>query len=180
MPIQWIGLLGILIFAVWLKALPTVGMTSSTYESGLTYYADVLKHMFLPATMAGLWYVAQFVLYVRASMLNVLSQDYITAAMAKGLPSRMIYLTHALRNALLPVITLVGLQVGYLLTGLVVLETLFGWPGVGNLLYLSMEARDYPTILGIFLFVGISVLVGNLIADLAYAFVDPRIRYQRI
>ena len=178
LPVQWLGLLGIIIFGLYLGWFPTIGITNSFNETGLSYIGDVLDHLFLPAALLIIWYMAQYILFTRASMMDVLSQDYIIAAKAKGLSSRRIYLTHALRNALLPVVSLAGLQIGLLLTGAVVIETLFGWPGVGRLLYTSMTSRDYPVVLGIFYIIAIFVLIGNLIADLVYAFIDPRIRFQ--
>jgi peptide/nickel transport system permease protein len=178
LPVQWLGLLGIIVFALYLGWVPTIGMTNGFNETGFGYVGDVIDHLILPAGLIAVWYMAQFILYTRASMMDALSQDYIIAAKAKGLRSRRIFLTHALRNALLPVVSLAGLQIGLLLTGAVVIETLFAWPGVGRLLYESMIARDYPVVLGGFYIIAIFVLIGNLIADLIYAFIDPRVRYK--
>jgi peptide/nickel transport system permease protein len=178
LPIQWLGLLGIIIFGVYLHWFPTIGMTNGFTETGLPYVYDLVDHLVLPVSLLVIWYMAQYILYTRASMMNALTQDYIVAAKAKGLSSRRIYLTHALRNALLPIVSLAGLQIGLLLTGAVVIETLFGWPGVGRLLYISMTSRDYPVVLGTFYVIAIFVLVGNLISDLTYALIDPRVRYQ--
>ena len=137
-----------------------------------------LHHMILPAAVLGLGSVASFMRYTRGSMLDVIRQDYITVARAKGLNEKAILLTHALRNALIPVITIIGLDIPYLIGGTVIIESIFAWPGMGTYSLGAITARDYPVIMGVNFMVALVVLLSNLITDIAYAFVDPRIRYQ--
>ncbi len=164
MPVFWLGLLLILVFSVRLGWLPSVGKGS-------------LAHFILPSITLATIPTAIIARISRASMLDVVQQNYIMTARAKGLSEPKIVIKHALRNALIPIITVGGLQMGNLLGGAVVTETVFAWPGMGRLLVNSVIARDYPMVQGAVLLLGITVIFINLLVDLAYAFTNPRIRY---
>jgi peptide/nickel transport system permease protein len=139
--------------------------------------ADALRHIILPALALGTIPLAVIARMTRASMLEVLSRDYIRTAEAKGLRQRNVVLHHALRNALLPILTVVGLQVGSLLAGAILTETIFSWPGIGRWVFESIEARDYAIVQGASLFIAVVVVIVNLATDLLYSAVDPRIKY---
>lgn len=165
MPVFWFGLLAILIFSVQLGWFPVAGRGS-------------LMHLLLPAVTLGLSSMAIIARMTRSSMLEVLNQDFIRTARAKGLFGRGVVMKHALRNALVPVVTVVGLQFGQLLAGAVITETVFSWPGIGRLLVDSIRARDYPVVQGAVLLIAVSFIFINLVVDLVYGFIDPRIRYE--
>jgi peptide/nickel transport system permease protein len=171
-PTFWFGLVVIYAFSVKLDWLPVGGM----YTIGNGSFADYAYHLIAPAMVLALVTVAIWSRYMRSSMLEVSSQDYVRTAVAKGLPRRVVILRHALRNALLPMITLAGLQLPTLLGGALVTETVFTWPGMGRLYLDSIGYRDYPVIMGLLMFTALLVLLGNLGADLLYAIYDPRIR----
>jgi peptide/nickel transport system permease protein len=192
MPIFWLGLMLNWFFAVRLGWLPSVTRLDSSIElhritnliivdSLLTGNAEALlngiKHLILPSVALGTIPMAIIARMTRSAMLEVLEQDYVRTARAKGLAERVVIFKHALKNALLPVITILGLQVGLLLSGAVLTETIFAWPGIGRWLYLSILARDYPIVQGMALFITFLFLMVNLLVDLSYALVDPRIRY---
>jgi peptide/nickel transport system permease protein len=178
MPTFWLGLLLILIFSLQLGWFPTMGMTTLGRErAGLAGLADVAHHLVLPTITLGMFYLAIYARLIRASMLEVLGQEFITTAWSKGLPANAVYYKHALRNALLPVITVAGLQIGFMFTGAVLTETIFAWPGMGGLTYQAILQRDYALLMGLFLMVSVCVILMNLATDLVYTFVDPRIRY---
>jgi len=178
MPTFWLGLILILIFSLQLGWFPTMGMTTLGRErSGLAGLADVAHHLVLPTITLGMFYLAIYARLIRASMLEVLGQEFITTAWSKGLPASAVYYKHALRNALLPVITIAGLQIGFMFTGAVLTETIFAWPGMGGLTYQAILQRDYALLMGLFLMVSVCVILMNLATDLVYTFVDPRIRY---
>jgi peptide/nickel transport system permease protein len=192
MPIFWLGLMLNWFFAVRLGWLPSVTRLDSSIElhritnliivdSLLTGNAEALlngiKHLILPSVALGTIPMAIIARMTRSAMLEVLEQDYVRTARAKGLAERVVTFKHALKNALLPVITILGLQVGLLLSGAVLTETIFAWPGIGRWLYLSILARDYPIVQGMALFITFLFLMVNLLVDLSYALVDPRIRY---
>ena len=147
-------------------------------SSGLGWadVVDVLHHLVLPSLTLGLVYLAQYSRLSRAAMLDVLGADYIRTARAKGLPERLVLYKHALRNAVLPVVTILGLQFGNVLAGAIVVETVFNWPGLGRLAFESVLRRDYPTILGVLLFSSLVVIVMNQVTDLCYRLIDPRIK----
>jgi peptide/nickel transport system permease protein len=172
-PAFFFALVGLYIFALKLNWLPTFGMVTP----GSTDPFDHLKHLILPAIVLSLEALAGVMRYTRASMLDVLGQDYVTTARAKGLPERVVTLGHAFRNALLPVITVVSLRIPLLLGGAVVIEYIFQWPGMGTLAITSIEQRDYPVLMGLTLLTATLVLLSNLLADILYAYADPRIRY---
>lgn len=152
----------------------TVGL-----ESGFAgRAADVARHMVLPVLTLAFIYIAQYTLLARSVMIEVLGTDYIRTAKAKGLPHKAIIWKHALRNAILPVVTMAGLQMGYLFSGAIMVETVFSWPGLGQLAFESILRRDTPTILGILFFSTFMVIAANLLTDFAYRLLDPRIRAQ--
>ncbi len=178
MPTFWLGLILILVFSLQLGWFPTMGMATLGGErSGLSGLADVLHHLVLPTITLGTFYLAIYARLIRASMLEVLGQEFITTAWSKGLPARTVHYKHALRNALLPVITVAGLQIGFMFTGAVLTETIFAWPGMGGLTYQAILQRDYALLMGLFLMVSVCVILMNLVTDLVYTLVDPRIRY---
>jgi len=171
-PTFWFGLVMIYLFSVWLPWFPSGDM----HQPGDRSFLDYAHHLVLPCLVLTLVTVATWSRYMRASMLEVVNQDYIRTARAKGLRRRAILVRHALRNALLPMITIAGLQVPTLLGGALVTETVFTWPGMGRLFLDSLGYRDYPVVMGLLMFTAILVLLGNLIADLLYVVADPRIR----
>jgi peptide/nickel transport system permease protein len=178
-PTFWLALGAVLVLAVWLGVFPTSGIRDPTLGPStpwLVRAVDVLWHLALPATTLGLVAAAGTARYQRAALLDVLSQDYVRTARAKGLAERRVVLHHALRNALLPLITLLGLSLPFLLTGAVLIEYVFSWPGMGRLTAQAVAARDYPVVIAATMLAGIMVAVGNLVADLLYAVADPRIR----
>ncbi|MCX6050354.1 MAG: ABC transporter permease [Chloroflexi bacterium] len=166
---------GIFLLSLKLPLFPTSGMID--YGESATFLSRV-HHMILPAAVLGLGSVASFMRYTRGSMLDVIRQDYITVARAKGLNERAILVTHALRNALIPLITMIGLDIPYLIGGTVIIEVIFAWPGMGTYSLGAINARDYPVIMGVNFVIALVVLLSNLVTDIAYAFVDPRIHYE--
>jgi peptide/nickel transport system permease protein len=172
-PAFFFALVALYVFALRLNILPTFGMVTP----GSTDPFDHAKHLVLPAAVLSLEALAGVTRYTRAAMMDVLSQDFVTTARAKGLPARLVTLRHAFRNALLPVITVVSLRVPVLLGGAVVIEYVFQWPGMGTLAITSIEQRDYPVLMGLTLMTASLVLLSNLAADVLYAYADPRIRY---
>jgi peptide/nickel transport system permease protein len=171
-PTFWFGLVVIYVFSVRLKWLPAGNM----YTIGDGSLIDYLHHLIAPALVLALVEVAIWSRYMRASMIDVINQDFVRTARAKGLPERRVLVRHALRNALLPMITLAGLELPALLGGALVTETVFTWPGMGRLFLDSLGYRDYPVVMGILVFSALLVLVGNLLADILCACADPRIR----
>lgn len=178
MPLFWLGQMLIIVFALKLKLLPAQGMLSMTNTAtGIGKLPDLAIHLILPLMALGMRYLAMGARMTRASTLEVLSQDYIITARSKGLVENLVISRHAVPNALLPVVTLVGMNIGSMLTGSVLTEVVFGWPGMGRLLYDGIYARDYPLVTGIVIIVSVTVIVTNLITDLVYAVIDPRIKY---
>ncbi|MGA2785597.1 MAG: ABC transporter permease [Candidatus Bathyarchaeia archaeon] len=178
-PSFWVAQMLILLLAVEIPIFPAGGFQNLRNEStGGPAVLDVLWHLFLPVLTLLVAYMAEQFRLTRASMLEILGQDYITTARAKGVNRRTVIFSHGLRNALLPVVTLIGLRFGSIFTGAVLTEVVFGWPGVGRLMYESVIIRDYPVVLGCFIFVSSFVIVGAFITDLLYAAIDPRIRYE--
>lgn len=176
-PVFWSGLLLLLLFAIYLPIVPTGGMYNPAHgATGFAFIADVARHLVLPAVTLALIYLALYTRLARSSMLEVMGSDYIRTARAKGVPERTVLFKHALRNALMPVITIVGLQMSGMLAGTVLVETVFNWPGMGLLAYESILRRDNQLILGILLMSAILVIIGNLLTDIAYRLVDPRVR----
>ncbi len=178
MPTFWLALLLMILFGIDLGLLPISGIRSLNYDylpPGMAYL-DVVKHLILPVTLSAFGGLAGLSRYMRSNMLEVVRQDYIMTARAKGLSERTVIYKHALRNALLPVITILGLSVPGLIGGSVIFESIFAIPGMGQLFYMSVMARDYPVVMGILLIGAVLTLLGNLIADVSYALADPRIR----
>ncbi len=165
MPVFWLGLMLMLLFSIKLGWFPAVG-------------ADTLKHLVLPALTLGANSTAIIARMTRSSMLEVIRLDYIRTARAKGLPEKIVISRHALKNALIPVVTVIGLQTGILMGGAVLTEIVFAWPGIGRLLVESILSRDYPVVQGVVLLVATLFILINLIVDILYAYLDPRIRYQ--
>jgi len=176
-PVFWMGMLLIILLASVFPIFPVSGMRAiESSGKGCGDVLDVLHHLILPALTLGLVYLAQYSRLSRAAMLDVLGADYIRTARAKGLSDRAVLYKHALRNAVLPVITVLGLQFGNVLAGAIVVETVFNWPGLGRLAFESVLRRDYPTILGVLLFSAVVVVVMNQLTDLCYRLIDPRIK----
>jgi len=176
-PVFWMGMMLVILFASVLPIFPVAGMRAiDASGGGIAGVIDVLHHLVLPALTLALVYLAQYSRLARASMLDVLGADYIRTARAKGVAEHVVLYKHALRNAVLPVVTMLGLQFGNVLAGAILVETVFNWPGLGRLAFESVLRRDYPTILGVLLFSAIVVVVMNLLTDLAYRLIDPRIK----
>ena len=181
-PTFWLALLLMILFGVELNLLPISGLRSLVGYEALSPWGKLLDragHLLLPVLISAFGGLAGLSRYMRSSMLEVIRQDYITTARAKGLSERKVIYRHALRNALLPFITLMGLSVPGLIGGSVIFETIFSIPGVGQLFFYSVMARDYPVIMGMLVIVAVLTLLGNLLADVAYALADPRIREGR-
>lgn len=177
LPVFWTGIMLLILFASWIPIFPVSGMYDiSGPREGLTYVLDVLHHLVLPVVTLSTIYLAIYSRLARASMLDVLGADYIRTARAKGLRQGKVIYKHALRNAVLPVVTYAGLQFSHLLSGAVLVETVFSWPGLGTLAFDSLLRRDSPTLLGILFFSALIVIVVNLLTDLSYRLIDPRIR----
>jgi len=190
LPGFWLGLILIFVFSVMLKVLPVAGRAS--YGTGLHWqtgfllldamlqgnwpaFVDILRHLVMPALALSAGMMAMTMRLTRSSLLETIHQDYVRTAQAKGLPQRWVILRHALRNALLPVVTAITLNVGALLGGNMVVETVFSWPGLGRLVVEAVESRDYPLIRGCVLVYAVTYVFLNLIADLSYALLDPRV-----
>ena len=179
-PAFWLALLLMVLFGVVLGWLPISGMHSVNfpYFSFWGKLWDIIKHLILPVFVSAFGGLAYLSRYSRTSMLEVLRQDYIRTARAKGLSEKKVIYRHALRNALIPIVTLLGLSLPALIGGGFIFETIFAWPGMGRLGYQAIMARDYPVIMGVGVIAALLTLLGNLIADITYAFIDPRIRYR--
>ncbi len=173
-----VGHLLLVIFALRLGLFPVQNMSSANQGlTGAAYLLDVLTHLILPAATLSIVFLAQIMRLTRTAMLTVLTENFITAARAKGLSESRILYSHALRNALLPIVTVVGHDFGMLLSGAVLVETVFAWPGLGRLMIDALAMRDYPVLMGLFLMISVSVVVVNFMVDLTYSALDPRIRY---
>lgn len=168
----WFAILLIIVFSVNLGWLPSAGR----FTIGDASLVDRIKHLVLPAFVIALYSLAQLTYFTRSSMLEVLRTDYIRTARTKGLSERVVMMRHALRNGLIPVVTMLGLMVPRLVGGAVITETVFGWPGMGRLAADAAFQRDYPLIMGITIVVSVVVIISNLVTDLAYSFIDPRIQ----
>jgi peptide/nickel transport system permease protein len=177
MPIFWFGMLLLFVFAITLKWLPSAGMRDIIDpKTGLAYVLDVGRHAVLPVATLSAFNLPFFLRITRASLIGTLREDYITTADAVGVPRNRIFLRHALPNAMLPSITAFGLVLGFILTGAVMTETVFSWPGVGRLMWEAISNRDYPTMMGVFVFSSVAVVIASLLTDIAYAYLDPRVR----
>lgn len=178
-PSFWFGLMAIVLFSVYLQWLPAGGFSDITEaHTGIAAVLDIARHLVLPTLTLGLIFLAIYLRIMRASMLEVLSLDFVRTARAKGLPERIVVIKHCLRNALIPVVTMMGLQFGFLLGGSIVVEAVFNWPGLGRLLVDSVTQRDYPVIQTLVLLFSLEFILINLVVDLLYGFINPTIRYK--
>jgi len=175
MPSFWLGIVLMVVFALWLGWLPASGMYAPHGGGDLR---DLLSHLVLPAVTLAAASVTIVARLTRSAMLETLGQDYVRTARAKGVSDRAVVLRHGLSNALVPIVTVIGVQAGYLLGGAVLTETVFAWPGVGTLMVQGILARDFPLVQGCVLVVALSFVLVNLAVDLLYAWLDPRIRYE--
>lgn len=174
MPTFWLGLLFLTVFTLRLGLFPSSGYATLGADLSIL---DVLHHMVLPVSTLVIVWLAWFALFTRASLIEVQGLPFVAAARAKGLPGRTVFYRHALRNALLPVVTIIGLFAAFILAGAIVTETVYTWPGLGLLFFQSVTRRDYPVLLGLFLITAVMVVVMNLITDVIYGVIDPRITY---
>jgi peptide/nickel transport system permease protein len=172
-PVFWLALLLQLLFSVELGWLPSAGYKSIGDGS----WTDRLAHIVMPASVLALATIASWSRFVRSGMMDVLNQDYIRTAYAKGLGEWGVILRHALRNALIPAVTVIAVDFGTVISGAVVTETVFAWPGIGRLFMESMDGRDYPMLMGLMMMGSVGIIIANILADLTYAALDPRIRY---
>jgi len=179
MPVFWLGMLIILVFGYYLDAIPIAGTQTvgATYSNVFEYATDYLYHMTGPFVTLTLSFVGYYFLIMRDSILDVFTEDYMLTAKAKGLSNRKILFRHALRNATLPMVSLIAVEVTYLFGGATMTETVFSWYGIGRLIYEAVVMADFPILQGIFVVMAIVVIVANFCADIVYAFLDPRIRY---
>ncbi|HEU4784442.1 MAG TPA: ABC transporter permease [Ktedonobacterales bacterium] len=179
LPVFWFALILQTIFGVQLRVLPVFGQSSpvTTGFSVFDHFADYAVHLILPAIVLSILFIAGWSRYLRSSMLDTVKQDYVRTARAKGLSPRVVFFRHALRNALIPFITVVAIDFGGIASGAVITETVFAWPGIGYLFYDALNDRDYPVLMAMLLLAAFFVIMFNLIADILYGVVDPRIRY---
>ena len=177
-PYFLLGMFLLLVFAVGLGWFPTYGMytVGATYNGYLDQFADFAAHLALPLATVALGLIGQYSIVMRSSIVDTLGDEYVTTARAKGLPERQILRQHALPNAMLPMATLIAINLGYVVAGAITVEVVFNWPGLGTLTVDALTARDYPVLQGIFLVLSVSVVVANLLADLAYQYLDPRVK----
>jgi peptide/nickel transport system permease protein len=177
-PVFWSGMMLILLFGVHLRWLPTSGMVSFTApQGGIGRTLDIARHLVLPSLALALYTMPTYLRLTRASILEVMREDYVTTARAAGFSENTIFFRYALRNALLPTVTMAGFSLGLLFAGALLTETVFGWPGTGRLMIESVIRRDYPILMGVFLITSVSVVVASLVTDLIYAVLDPRVTY---
>ena len=176
-PNFFFGLVVIYLLSIQLGWFPAQGTLSSTGLSGFSEFKDRMHHMILPGLTLGLASTASYMRYMRSEVLDVLGSDYIRTAKAKGMSERNVLYKHTLRNVLIPIITLMGFEFGAILSGAIITEQVFSFPGLGTLFIGSITNRDYPIVMAIALLLGVTILVGNLLADIFYSIVDPRIRY---
>ncbi|MGQ0571230.1 MAG: ABC transporter permease [Armatimonadota bacterium] len=179
LPVFWSAQVLLGVFALRLGWFPAQGMFSVREQyTGLQHWIDVARHLTLPALTLAATHVALITRLTRANMIEVLREDFVRTARSKGLSERQVVLSHALRNAVLPVVTVVGLSFGFILSGAVLTETVFGWPGLGRLMFEAIFRRDYPVLLGMLVVVSMTVIIANLATDLVYSLIDPRIQYR--
>lgn len=176
-PVFWLGLLAIMLFAAHLSWLPAGGIGSAG-PAGSSIFFDRLRHLILPSAVLGIRVMAEIARYTRAGMIEVMSADYVRTAYAKGLKGQGVIYKHALKNAVLPVVTMIGLLFPQLISNAAITETVFSWPGFGRLAVDAASARDYPMVMGVTIVASVFVVVSNLVVDLSYALLDPRIRYK--
>jgi peptide/nickel transport system permease protein len=175
MPEGWLGMILLILFGGALGWFPVQGYASTTQLSGFSHVFDVLNHLFLPCLTLVLGYLGEYAIIMRSSLLEVMGEDFITTARAKGVPDRYVRRRHAVPNALLPSLTLVFYSFGFVLGGSVIVEAVYSWPGLGQLTYQAINSLDYPVIQGIFLLFSAAVILFNLFADILYGYLDPRV-----
>ncbi len=177
-PTFWLGMIMVVLFCVQLRWFPTSGMLTPgrTFAFTAPILQDLGRHLALPVITMSLVLIGEYALTMRNTLIDVLSEDYITTARAKGFRERYILLKHALPNAMLPMITIIAINIGFVVAGAIQIETIFSWPGLGRLMYEALGARDYPLLQGVFLLVTVSVVLANVLADITYAYIDPRVK----
>jgi peptide/nickel transport system permease protein len=177
LPTFWLGII-LLFIGSRQFGLPIGGKSTpgASFDSNWEYYLDVARHMILPTLTFTIVFVGEYMLIMRSTMIEVLSEDFILTAKAKGLSAYQTLKDHALRNSMLPMITIIALNLGFIVAGAIQIETVFSWPGIGQLIYEAVERRDYPVLQGAFLIIAITVVFANLTADLLYSYLDPRVR----
>jgi peptide/nickel transport system permease protein len=175
MPEGWLGMLLLIVFAGTLGWFPAGGFESGG-QTGLARVVDVANHLFLPCLTLTLGYIGQYSIIMRSSLLEVMNEDFLTTARAKGVPDTLVRRRHAVPNAFLPTFTLIFLSFGFILGGSILVEAVFSWPGIGLLTYNAIKQLDYPVIQGVFLLSSAAVILANLAADITYGYLDPRIR----
>ncbi len=180
MPAFWLGIVLLSFFGVRLGVVPLFGMVTPglDYASTFAYLKDVAHHLFLPSATFGLAITGSYTMIMRSSLLDVFTEDYINTAKAKGFSRKYIVRYHALPNAMLPMVTVIAISLGFLVAGAIQTEMIFSWPGVGTLVFKALGARDYPLLQGAFLITSFCVIGANFIADITYMYIDPRIKYQ--
>ena len=179
LPVFWLAQILILFFSLQIGWFPVAGISSARLQlAGIDYILDVLRHLFLPTVTLSAINLALISRLTRANLLEVLKLDFVTTARMKGLSEESVIRKHVLQNAMLPVVTVIGMNLVMVFAGAILTETVFGWPGLGRLTYEAIYARDYPTLLGMFVVVSFAVILTNLVTDVVYAFLDPRIRYK--
>ncbi len=177
MPTFWLAIILLMVFCVYWRALPVAGMvTAGLGLTGLAHVGDVLRHLLLPSVCLALVLVGEYALIMRSSLLDVLSEDYIVTARAKGLPEGRVLREHAVPNAMLPLVTIIAMNLGMVIGGAIQTETVFSWPGLGRLTYDALLSRDYPVLQGIFLLITVAVVGANFLADILYGYLDPRVK----
>jgi peptide/nickel transport system permease protein len=179
MPLFWLGQILLLIFALKLNWFPTQGMYSLRAPShGWDRLWEILRHLVLPAVTYSFYYLTLIFRLTRVKMQDILAQDFIITARAKGVHEKKVVYYHALRNAMLPIITVIGFNFSFMMAGSVLTETVFAWPGMGRLMFEAIMARDYPILLGLFFVISTMVILVNIITDITYALIDPRVVYK--
>jgi ABC-type dipeptide/oligopeptide/nickel transport system permease component len=171
-PSFWLGFMLMLLFGLYWGILPPSGF------GGPLYTQQGIRHAILPALTLGLASAGILARFTRSSVLDILGEDYVRTARAKGLAERVVIVRHAMKNALIPIVTILGIQLGAVLSGSVIVETVFAWPGIGRYLVTGINTRDFPVVQGAVLVVAVSFVLANLLTDLAYAYIDPRVRYE--
>lgn len=177
--VPWVALVLLNFFGLHWNWFPIGGAMSPVLDPGQSVFLDVVRHLVLPVLVLTLTGLGPYVLFLRTSMVEVMQEDYVRTARAKGVSERRVLLTHAFRNALMPLVTIVGLRLGFLVGGAVLAETVFAYPGVGRLIFRAVQQHDYPVLQGAFLMLAVTVVLFNLLTDLVYGFLDPRISYGR-
>lgn len=177
-PTFWLGMIMVVVFCVGLHLFPTSGMFTPgrSFASIGAMLNDLSQHLVLPVLTMALVLIGEYALTMRNTLIDVLSEDYITTARAKGFRERYVLTKHALPNAMLPMITIIAINIGFIVGGAIQIETIFSWPGLGRLMYEALSARDYPLLQGIFLLVTVCVILANVLADITYSYIDPRVK----